>query len=147
VNLPAETHWVVIYSCALLVSSVSQPSAEPIAPAEPKHSVRVERSVLVPMRDGVQLSTDLYFPEDAGKKLPVIMIRTPYNKKEEWTVEPARWFAGQGYVVAIQDVRGRFESQGEYIVSARDPEDGYDTIDWLASQPWSTGKVGTYGCS
>jgi hypothetical protein len=75
------------------------------------------------------------------------MIRTPYNKKAERTVEPARWFAGQGYIVAIQDVRGKFESQGEYTVSAHDTEDGYDTIDWLASQPWSTGKVGTYGCS
>jgi putative CocE/NonD family hydrolase len=99
------------------------------------------------MRDGVQLSTDLYFPEGAGKKHPVIMIRTPYDKKAEWTVEPARWFAGQGYVVAIQDARGKFESQGEYTVSAHDTEDGYDTIDWLASQSWSTGKVGTYGCS
>jgi len=153
VNSRTEARWVAIYACALLLSSTSHTSAEPIAPAEPKHAVRVERSVLVPMRDGVQLSTDLYFPEDAGKKLPVIMIRTPYNKNVEWTVDPARWFAGQGYIVAVQDVRGKFESQGEYIVSASDTQDGcdtqdgYDTIGWLASQPWSTGKVGTYGCS
>jgi putative CocE/NonD family hydrolase len=147
VNLRTETRLAAIYACALLFSSTSHTSAEPITPAEPKHSVRVERSVLVPMRDGVKLSTDLYFPVDAGKKLPVIMIRTPYNKKVEWTVEPGRWFAGQGYIVAIQDVRGKFESQGEYIVSASDTQDGYDTIDWLAAQPWSTGKVGTYGCS
>ncbi len=144
---PAKTRLAVPLSCALLWGSVCCASAGPIATAEPKHSVRVERSVLVPMRDGVLLSTDLYFPEGAAEKLPAIMMRTPYNKNTDWTVEPARWFAGQGYVVAIQDVRGKFESQGEYIVSARDPEDGYDTIEWLAAQPWSTGKVGTYGCS
>jgi putative CocE/NonD family hydrolase len=143
----AEARLAFTLSCALLFFFAGQPAAEPIAPAEPKYSVRVEPSILVSMRDGVQLSTDIYFPEDAGKKLPVIMIRTPYNKKAEWTVEPARWFAGQGYIVAIQDVRGRFESQGAYTVSAYDTEDGYDMIDWLASQPWSTGKVGTYGCS
>jgi putative CocE/NonD family hydrolase len=147
VNSRIETCRLAISALGLLLASCGHTATGPIAPAEPKHSVRVERSVLVPMRDGVQLSTDLYFPENAGEKLPVIMIRTPYNKNVEWTAESGHWFAGQGYVVAIQDVRGRFESQGEYIVSARDTEDGYDMIDWLARQPWSTGQVGTYGCS
>lgn len=115
---------------------------------EPRYSVRLEPSVLVPMRDGVKLSTDLYFPEGLGGKLPVILARTPYNKNaaradNSW----ARMFAAQGYIVAVQDTRGKFESEGEYTVSAADTNDGCDAIDWMASQPWSTGKVGTYGCS
>ena len=84
-----------------------------------KYEVRVERSIMVPMRDGVRLSTDLYFPEGAGEKFPVILIRLPYNKERffarQWG-NAAYDFAGQGYVVAVQDMRGRFESEGEFIV-------------------------------
>jgi putative CocE/NonD family hydrolase len=115
---------------------------------EPKFQVRLETSVLVPMRDGIKLSTDLYFPEGVQEKLPVILIRTPYNKNaDDAVVLAARMFASQGYVAALQDTRGRYESEGEYTVSAADTNDGSDAVDWLASQPWSTGKVGTYGCS
>ena len=115
---------------------------------EPLYQVRLERSVPVPMRDGVRLSTDLYFPEGAPQPLPVILIRTPYDKNGFRKSNPtARIFSGQGYVAAVQDVRGRFESSGEYVVSAFHRRDGSDTVDWLARQPWSTGKVGTYGCS
>lgn len=116
----------------------------------PKYQFHVERSVMIPMRDGVRLSTDLYFPKDAGEKLPVILIRTPYDKnkfyKREWGPAP-QLFAGQGYVVAVQDCRGKYESEGEFIVSMRDSADGYDTITWLGTQSWSNGNVGTYGCS
>jgi putative CocE/NonD family hydrolase len=97
------------------------------------------------MRDGVGLATDLYFPEGAGDRLPAIMIRTPYNRKVR--TEVPRMFAGQGYVVAVQDVRGKFDSEGRFTVSANDTNDGSDTLDWIAAQAWSTGKVGTYGCS
>ena len=115
---------------------------------EPLYQVRLERSVPVPVSDGVRLSTDLYFPEGAPQPFPVILIRTPYDKNGFRTSNPAaRIFAGQGYVAAVQDVRGRFESAGEYLVSAYDRRDGSDTVDWLARQPWSTGKIGTYGCS
>jgi len=117
---------------------------------KPKYKVRVERSVMVPMRDGVKLSTDLYFPEGAGDKLPVVLIRTPYNKdlvyKRKWGEGPYM-FAEQGYIVAVQDTRGRFESEGDYIISTPDVQDGYDATQWVATQPWSAGKVGTYGCS
>ncbi|HJT72030.1 MAG TPA: CocE/NonD family hydrolase [Terriglobales bacterium] len=113
----------------------------------PKFKVRVEKSVMVPMRDGIRLSTDLYFPEGVGVKLPVILIRTPYNKQVRWLQPAINFFAGQGYVVAVQDVRGKFESQGDYVISAADPQDGYDTDDWLSAQSWSSGKIGTYGCS
>jgi putative CocE/NonD family hydrolase len=104
---------------------------------------------MVPMRDGVRLSTDLYFPEGASGNLPLVLIRTPYNKGGyRRDSSPTYVFAGQGYVVAVQDVRAKYESEGhEYIVSAADTEDGNDAISWLATQPWSNGKVGTFGCS
>jgi len=115
---------------------------------EPINKIRVEENVKIPMRDGIKLSTDLYRPIDAGDKLPVILIRTPYNKAPY--VKPnsaARAFAGQGYVVAVQDTRGRYASEGDYTAFAGDVTDGYDTTDWLAKQTWSNGKIGTYGCS
>ena len=69
------------------------------------------------MRDGVRLSTDLYFPKGAGEKLPVILIRTPYSKKgiRDRSGTGPYFFAGQGYVVAVQDVRGKFESEGKFM--------------------------------
>ncbi len=97
------------------------------------------------MRDGIRLSTDLYFPEGVGGKLPVVLIRTPYNKHGRSGVP--RQFVGQGYVVAVQDKRGRFASEGEYVVQGNDVNDGYDTVDWLARQSWSNGNIGTIGCS
>lgn len=113
-----------------------------------RHKARLKKSVWVPMRDGVRLSTDLYFPDGAGSRSPVIFIRTPYNKNKYRTESSLAYlFAGQGYVVAVQDTRGRFESEGQYTISTPDTEDGYDAIEWLAMQPWSSGRIGTYGCS
>lgn len=103
---------------------------------------------MIPMRDGVRLSTDLYFPKGAGNKSPVVLIRTPYNKANyRDPTRAARQFAGQGYVVAVQDTRGRYTSEGHFTAFAGDVNDGYDTVDWLSKQPWSNGRVGTYGCS
>jgi len=125
----------------------------------PRYEIRTEPSVRVPMRDGVRLSTDLYFPVGAEGRLPTVLIRTPYDKNRfrgERSAGYYRWrdgdvrvqlFAGQGYVVAVQDLRGRYESEGEFLIGAHERPDGSDTIDWIAAQPWSNGKVGTYGCS
>ena len=113
--------------------------------------IRRERTVLVPMRDGVRLSTDIYSPTGIEGPLPVVLIRTPYNKNRDGGLgkpgSDAHYFAGHGYHVVVQDMRGRFESEGDYVVSAADRDDGYDTIEWISRQPWSNGKVGTYGCS
>ena len=126
-------------------------AAEPerrFAPPEAKHQVRLEKTVLVPMRDGVKLSTDLYFPQGLTGSLATVLVRTPYNKKDlRREGSPALFFAGQGYVVAVQDVRGKFESEGEFVIQGHDAEDGFDTVEWLSTRPWSNGKVGTYGCS
>jgi uncharacterized protein len=99
----------------------------------------------VPMRDGVELATDLYLPTDVERPLAAILIRTPYDKTPEQEV--AHRFAGQGYAVAVQDVRGKFASGGEFSINLNEREDGSDTVDWLAAQDWSNGRVGTYGCS
>ena len=117
----------------------------------PQYEVRLERSVLVPMRDGVRLSTDLYFPIDASGPLPVIQIRLPYGKNRYGGFRRpgsvAYFFSSRGYVVAIQDMRGRFESEGEYVVGRANRDDGYDFTTWLANRPWSNGRIGSYGCS
>ena len=131
--------------------TAQEPRPGALEPLEPKYGVRLEPSVMISMRDGVRLSTDLYFPEGAPGKLPVVLIRSPYNKKRyelasEVLVAP-RLFTGQGYVVAVQDTRGKWESEGTYTLNRGYREDGYDTIEWLAGQPWSNGKVGTYSCS
>ena len=117
----------------------------------PVYKVRLQKSQMIPMRDNIRLSTDLYFPKIIEKKLPVILIRTPYNKntfrnKEEKLV--AHFFSSQGYIVAVQDCRGKFESEGIYSPPAgNEANDGYDTVDWLTKQTWSNGKIGTFGCS
>jgi putative CocE/NonD family hydrolase len=109
---------------------------------------RLEKSTMIPMRDGIRLSTDLYFPEDAKGKLPTVLIRTVYNKNGtlDWN-KAYRRLVNNGYVVAIQDIRGRYESEGNYIVATQRREDGSDTLDWLAAQTWSNQKIGTAGCS
>lgn len=114
------------------------------------YEVRLERSHFVEMRDGVRLSTDLYMPVGVERPLGTILERTPYNKNTpqfRGDVSRARFFASHGFVFAAQDKRGKYESEGEYLTTANDIEDGNDTIDWIAGQPWSNGKVGQMGCS
>jgi putative CocE/NonD family hydrolase len=100
----------------------------------------------VPMRDGVRLSTDVYLP-DAPGPFPVILVRTPYNNNVEASVQDAVFFAQRGYAFVVQDVRGRFDSEGEWSPFVHEAQDGYDTQEWCGTQPWSTGKVGTSGAS
>ncbi|MCX6553697.1 MAG: CocE/NonD family hydrolase [Candidatus Aminicenantes bacterium] len=104
------------------------------------------RTEMVPMRDGVRLATDLYMPQGAEtEKYPLILIRTPYKK--EMVEMDANFYGRRGYVVAIQDCRGRFASEGRWVPFFNEGRDGYDTIEWLAAQPWSNGKVGMVGGS
>jgi putative CocE/NonD family hydrolase len=113
-------------------------------------SVVVERDVMVKMRDGTKLATDIYRPARNGKavegRFPVILQRTPYDKsKSERT---GRYFAAHGYVVALQDIRGRHHSEGVFFkYDDHDAPDGYDTVQWLASLPYSNGEVGMSGTS
>ncbi len=102
-------------------------------------------TVMIPMRDGVKLATDLYFPENRDGTFPVILMRTPYSKAI--LREYGEFFAEHGYIFAIQDVRGRFKSEGNWEPFIGEGLDGYDAIEWLAEQDWSTGKVAMYGGS
>jgi putative CocE/NonD family hydrolase len=116
--------------------------------AEAEHPVKVVKSNMVPMRDGTRLSTDIYIPEGVDGKLPVILLRTVYGKNTVFENSPALNAALQrGYVIAVQDVRGRYESEGDYVIATGRREDGYDTLDWLIAQDWSNQKVATAGCS
>lgn len=113
----------------------------------PRYATRRVRGVQVPMRDGVQLSTDFHVPLGAELPLPVVLVRTPYNKNTPATAMPAL-LTEQGIVYAIQDVRGRHESEGVFLAcTGQDREDGWDTLDWLVAQPWCNGAVGTLGSS
>lgn len=119
------------------------PPADPLLSAA-KYEVKVQSSVGVPMRDKLKLATDLYLPAGEGK-FPVILVRTPYKK--EMVELQARYYARRGYAVAVQDCRGRFSSPGVWEPFVNEARDGYDTIEWLARQPWCTGKVGMIGGS
>ena len=106
----------------------------------------VKRSnVRIPMRDGVRLSADLYLPADRAR-VPAILERTPYNK--ELDITPlAQAFVDRGYAVVVQDVRGRYESEGVFAPLEQEPNDGDDTLNWMARQPWCDGKIGMIGGS
>lgn len=114
-----------------------------------EYDVIVEQNVPVPMRDGVILAADIYRPAHNGKpaegRFPTVMERTPYDK--EGKVNEGRYFARRGYVAVMQDVRGRFHSRGEWYPFAKEAPDGYDSVAWVAAQPWSDGNVGTMGGS
>lgn len=114
--------------------------------------VSIEHDVMITARDGVRLATDIYRPAEDGaptsEPLPVLLQRTPYGKHSDRFSEAARYFARHGYVVAVQDMRGRYASEGEFFKYHRfDAPDGYDTVEWLANQPWSDGQVGMWGTS
>jgi putative CocE/NonD family hydrolase len=106
-----------------------------------------EADVAVPMRDGVALRADILVPGAEGK-FPALIYRTPYGKhlalKEYKTFEKA---VARGYAVVVQDVRGRYASDGEFVAYQNEGRDGYDTIEWTAKQPWCDGNVGTFGLS
>lgn len=101
----------------------------------------------VPMRDGVVLRADVLRPEGAGR-FPVLVYRTPYGKEDALKDYTTFLHAVErGYAVVVQDVRGRYASAGEFRPYQNEGHDGYDTIEWAAVQPWSNGKVGTFGLS
>lgn len=144
---------VTIWAFALLFSTFASTLRAQDPPQEPplgSIAYRVDRSVFIKMRDGIRLATDLYLPKtDAAAKAPVVLIRTPYGNTpgHSFYEAPAAFFASHGYVVAVQDKRGRFRSEGLYVAEGGDADDGYDTVDWLSKQSWSNGRIGTYGCS
>jgi uncharacterized protein len=129
-----------------------------------EYEVLVDKDVMIVARDGVKLATDIYRPARNGRavdgRFPVILERTPYDKgaisRSERTVlnpepcnraEVAAYFVRRGYIVAYQDCRGRYGSEGNFTKYLDDGPDGCDTVAWLAEQPWCSGKIGTMGLS
>ena len=118
-----------------------------MATATTQNNVVIERNVMVPMRDGVRLATDIYRPDKPGQ-FPVLLQRLPYGKQilERVFLDPTQT-AQRDYVVLAQDSRGRFDSEGEWYPFHCEINDGYDAVEWAAAQPWSNGKVGMYSGS
>ena len=122
-----------------------------------EYGIVVAKDVMIPMRDGVRLASDIYFPAIDGQlvasRWPAILGRTSYDKTNEtmWVKPVCEYFSSRGYVVVCQDLRGRYKSEGfgQYFHTANVNEgrDGYDTIEWIAAQSWSDGKVATTGSS
>ena len=113
----------------------------------------VEQKVMVPMRDGIKLATDIYRPK-TDDPVPVILSKTPYNfnswqdgKFRKQSLQQAYDAVRRGFAYAVQNERGRYFSEGEWAILGAPRTDGYDAIQWLAGQPWSNGKVGLIGCS
>jgi len=106
----------------------------------------IQRGVPMKTRDGVTLRADIYRP-NSPDKFPVILMRTPYDKSVGWAVAPALKIVARGYVFIIQDVRGRYTSEGEWYPFRHEQADGYDSVEWAASLPYSDGKVGMMGAS
>ncbi|MFN7933679.1 MAG: CocE/NonD family hydrolase [Bryobacteraceae bacterium] len=128
--------WIVLLAPLALLAEVKFPPAYP-----PTNDVRLDNLVAVPMRDGVSLYADVYRPVGNGK-YPVILSRTPYStERAPSAYEAAVFFSRRGYAYVYQDVRGRHESEGKWEPFRNDIEDGYDTVEWAAKQPWSNGKV------
>ncbi len=116
------------------------------ANAQQKYPVTAETNVAMKARDGVILRADIYRP-DAEGKFPVILVRTPYDKRNVGGLRSCLRFAAEGYVCIKQDVRGRFASEGDFYPWKYDALDGYDTVEWAAALPYSNGRVGMYGGS
>ena len=113
----------------------------------------VDQKVMMPMRDGIRLATDIYRPKGEGK-YPIVFSRTPYNfntwgngEMNTRTLQTALSWVEKGYAYVVQNERGRYFSEGEWDILGTPLTDGYDALDWMAKQPWSNGKVGTIGCS
>ena len=125
-------------------------SANEAAPAADASGIscRIEQA---PMRDGINLATEVYLPAGDGP-FPVILQRTPYNRRppapgSDCDAALGRYFAERGYAMLNQDVRGRYRSEGEFDAMRQEAADGYDSVEWAAAQPWSDGKVGMIGGS
>ncbi|HXF15117.1 MAG TPA: CocE/NonD family hydrolase [Terriglobales bacterium] len=131
-------------SAVLFVAILSLSLGASSAHAAETYAVTYERNVPVTMRDGLILRADIYRPTADGK-FPVLLQRTPYNKDND--VDFGFKSAARGFVVIVEDVRGRYASEGDWYTFKNEPNDGYDTIEWAAGLPYSDGRVGMFGGS
>ena len=124
------------------------PPAQRIGALAGLRGVSADHDVRITMSDGVRLATSVYLPRGQAKRRPTILIRLPYKRLEYGEgYQSALEFARNGYAVVVQDLRGTGESDGELLPWRDVAEDGARTLDWIVAQPWSNGRVGTFGCS
>lgn len=140
--------YAIAFTFALLCcASVGAQPPDPKSCSLPKYAIRESRGHKALMRDGVKLSVDIFRPDREGRH-PAILVHTPYNNNSPGWTERARGFARRGYLVAISDCRGRYDSEGDWDpFGAKHKTDGYDLVEWLAKQPACNGKVGMMGQS
>ena len=136
----------------LLLTNLSVTAQEDVFQQLEKIAI-VDQKVMMPMRDGIRLATDIYRPK-TEEKVPIIFSRTPYNfnswgdgKQRTRTAERALDAVKRGYAYVVQNERGRYYSEGEWDILGVPLTDGYDAFTWMKEQPWSNGKIGTIGCS
>ncbi len=160
-NLRAALLWAACLACAMAVAGGAAfarhsaargltaralVSAATDAPAAENDPITVEENVKMKTRDGVTLNADIYRPNLPGK-FPVLMTRTPYMKNDSGQVAEAVRMASRGYVVVVQDTRGRYASGGDWYTFKNESNDGYDAVEWAAALPQSDGRVGMFGGS
>ena len=126
----------------IAIATIFMPRKTYAAPEE----IKILRHREIPMRDGVKLYGDVYLPAAPGK-YPTLIVRTPYGVQRDGAHESLIKFAQHGYAAVMNDVRGRYESEGKWEPFRTEAEDGYDTIQWASKQDWSNGKVATQGGS
>jgi putative CocE/NonD family hydrolase len=143
-----------LYRALLVVATLAAPGASRAQPPgittrPASNQVVVEKNVIITVRDGTKLAADVYHPSPDGTasvgRFPTLLTRTPYDKNG--VDRDGRYYAERGYNVVANDVRGRYASEGTWKLIFDDPADGYDVVEWIAAQPWSDGKVGTFGTS
>src|SRR5271154_4684279 len=152
----------------LTISAIGQPPRQPLTPEETKALIEkresiekqledvaiIDRKVMVPMQDGARMAADIYRPKDTSKKYPIIFSRTPYNFNF-WDVKLGSYrdmtteleAVKRGYVLIEMNERGHFFSEGNYDILGAPLSDADDQFNWMATQPWSSGKIGLIGCS
>ena len=111
------------------------------------YDVTSERNVMAPLEDGTRLATDVYLPRGTPGPWPAILERTPYDKLRPDLVLSAKYLASHGYAVVLQDVRGRYASEGEWYPFGNEGPDGVEAVGWVRGQPWCDGRVATIGLS
>ncbi len=131
---------IIVFSLGSFITASSQQAPTTTQTAQ----AALPSEQMAPMRDGVKLSTIIYLPEGKGP-WPVVLVRTPYGKASQTRLNGA--WTKQGFAFVAQDCRGTFKSEGKYRPFVDDQADGYDTVEWIAKQPWSNGRVGMFGAS
>jgi putative CocE/NonD family hydrolase len=155
--------WLALIACLATTNAIAQPAPAPDPQLVAKRNAIekelesiaiIDRKLMIPMRDGKRMAADLYRPKGTSKKYPIIFVRTPYNFNY-WDVKlgAPRDMTSEleavkrGYIFVEMNERGHFFSEGQYDILGPPLTDGDDELTWMASQPWSSGKVGTIGCS